>query len=253
MSDETTKTQQPKATTRRAHTAKKAVDAAAAPKAAAKKPVRVERFMRSAVEHTEDTFKLLLSKMKKNYSYKWRQPELMDIEHTHIFHSINDTTLQPNKYCAPVGGHFHECRHYIDEETGQPMVEVGPPLHFVNRKLAGGRVVKRAVPVTFERTLTDAEAARFDADHQIPEYTLEKDLHTHEVEYLGSSTFTVKGKHAARQEEQAKVKGVSVGETVSTQPTSMGRLVAGPEKDKVARVLAEATTPRKDGSDTGAA
>ena len=207
------------------------------------------RFMRTAVEHTEDTFKLLVAPMKKNFSYVWREPKLVDLDHCHIFHSINDTTLQPNKYCSPVGGHFHECTPYVDK-GGNMRVKVGPPLHFVARKVSGNRTIRRAVPLTFERKPLDNEYDQEMEGH--PGFMVMKDEHTHEDSYLGSQVFTANSKANQRQEEQAKIKGVTAGEPVSTQPTAQTRLTTGPEKEHVKGVLKEATTPRKDGTDGGA-
>lgn len=185
---------------------------------------RIQRFSRSSVEHTDDLFKLKVGIGKRNISWKAREPNLVTYEHCHFFHSINDTTMQPNKYCTPTGGHFHEVTIKRDAKGEIVKMECGPALEMVPRKTGKGPS-RRATPVAWESFLSENEQERLSHEGQsIPEFKLVRDNHTHELEYLGSEVFTAGSRQNRRQEEQAKVKAASVGQPVSMQPTIQNNL-----------------------------
>lgn len=213
---------------------------------------RIERFSRSSVEHTDDLFKLKVASGKRNVSWKFREPSTVSYEHCHFFHSINDTTTQPNKHSTPTGGHFHEVTVERDAEGNILNVKCGPAMEMVVRKVGKDRQIKRPAPVQFESYLSDSEQEKLShAGQPIPEFTLIKDQHVHELEYLGSETFTAKGKTQARENEKAKIKGVSQGEAVSTQPTAQMGLISHKNTADVGRLLTEVkeTARNADGTD----
>lgn len=210
---------------------------------------RIERFSRSAVEHTDDLFKLKVATGKRNVSWKHREPSLVTYEHCHFFHSINDTTLQANKFSTPTGGHFHEVTVTRDAEGNIIGMKCGPAMEMVVRKVGKDKSLKRPAKVQWESYLTDGEQERLSQEGQpIPEFKLVEDAHTHEMEYLGSETFTPASRNSRRKEEQASVKAVSVGQPVSTQPTASQMLTASPAAKEAQHLLKEAatTTPRND-------
>jgi len=190
-------------------------------------PTPARRFERGTQEHIHDLFKLLVALMQKDVSYKWRQPQLIPMEHSHFFHSINDTTMQPNKYCSAVGGHFHEVKIAPGKvaANGFPLVEVGPALTYVNKKLPNGRILKRAELVQFESV-----------DELTGDLKIIKDNHTHQVEYLGSETFNAQSRSNARVAERSKVAGLMSGPP-ATQAASQEKLISQPGSEAVKGLL----------------
>lgn len=190
----------------------------------------VQRFQRGSKEVEHDLFKLKVAKMIRNFSWIWRKPMLSEIEHVHHFHSVNDTTLQPNKTCSPVGNHHHECTVDWTKKGPDgvgPLVTVGPPLRMGVKKIGGGRTIRKAEPIVYERlNENNGELERI------------VDTHTHEVEYLGSETFTQKSRNENRLDEQRKVRELMQGAPVR-QAGAMADLHTGPAADKVKGVLQE--------------
>lgn len=200
-------------------------------------PKRVQRFSRNEREYTHDLFKLKVSNMKRNVSYKWRSPKIQDAEHCHFFHSINDTTFQPNKRCSPVGNHFHEVIESGVDSEGRPMVKFGPPMRMVNKTLPNGEVVRYAEPVTWE-----AYGAKGEVVHITDE-------HSHDVEYLGSENFSPKGRMEFRRDEREKVASATVGQPIAQQAGAMGHLENQSGSDVARAVLREENSPRPPGQE----
>lgn len=198
----------------------------------------IHRFTRGTEEHEHDLVKLTVSRMAKNVSYKWRRPDIHYFEHTHLYHSINDQTMQPNKYSNATGGHFHEVTieyTMVDGEKAIKGVKIGPPMMMVAKKVANGEVIKRPGPVEWET---------FDKNGEL---TTIRDTHTHDFEFLGTEIFSIRSKTAMRNEEREKVRSAMEPGAVSTQPGLMQGLVNNPEADKVKHLLkegAESTEPK---------
>jgi len=126
----------------------------------AKQPI--ERVFRGTQQFYHDLFKLRVSTMLKWVGWKqdskewFKHPQTgeknrdwLELEHTHIFHTINSNGAM-QKYCAPVGGHFHEMKVVRDPDDRSKIIEVicdSGPLKFEKKKIAG-RLEKVAVPVT---------------------------------------------------------------------------------------------------------
>ncbi len=67
---------------------------------------------------------------------KWGPEKIKKIQHKHYFHSVNsDGTAQ--KQTAPVCGHIHEVKWWVDAE-GNLKAECGPPLRRTVRPGPGG-------------------------------------------------------------------------------------------------------------------
>jgi len=207
------------------------------------------RFERGTQEVEHHLFKLKVAPMTKNMSWVYRAPTLVEIEHTHFFHSINDTTMQPNRFSTPVGGHFHEVKLDVDPVTGEILgAKVGPPVQWVSRKVAGGRMIRRIERVKWERYNENPqepgineETGEFESPppgSNEAQVLTEYDNHTHDLQYLGFEKFNSQTKTELRQRETAKVRGLMTG-PASRQPGAMEKLQSGPEADKVRQVLKE--------------
>jgi len=128
-------------------------------------------------EFEHDLFKLKVAKLKRNVSWKYLVTDIVEVEHCHFYHSI-DEKGKAQQYCVSVAGHFHKIdvdwSEFGDDNRG-PKVTVGPALEFKYVKLRGGgkRQVKRIVPVSFDRE-----------NPGTGEIIQIKDSHTHAVEYL---------------------------------------------------------------------
>lgn len=82
---------------------------------------------------THSLYKLEVSKFKKNTSYQG-EPNWIDVEHCHFFHSINSAG-QAQKECAPVGGHFHQMIEVQPATETEPAVyKCSGPLKKVRQK-----------------------------------------------------------------------------------------------------------------------
>ena len=183
---------------------------AAAQAARASSPRKVMKGSRS-VEH--DLFKLQPAKMLKNQSWKFKDPMIVELEHAHIFHSINDATMQPNSHCTAVGGHTHEIKVDWTKKVRRekrlpdgrveiyegPAVTCGPAVE-VKSVQRGNRSFRQFVPVGWPGY-----------DQQTGQEILITDTHTHEVEYLDTETISLGQRNERRQEERQRVAAVMQG------------------------------------------
>lgn len=123
--------------------------------------VAVQKFGRRFSTRNEfptDLFKLELSTMFKYIGWKEvKDPTHYEqVEHVHFFFTVNSKG-ELNKYCVPVGEHFHACEVVMDSKTNQPItvpdpsdpkgpgllqVKVGPPLKKVGVNTPKGKVEK---------------------------------------------------------------------------------------------------------------
>ena len=150
----------------------------------------VKRVFRETQEFYHDLFKLEVSKMLKwvghrQDSKEWfknprsgeKNKDWLELEHTHVFHTINSNG-QIQYYCAPVGGHFHRMK-VVRKDNGVPEVVCDSgPLKFETKKVAG-KFEKVEVPAT------------------------EFDNHKHKVDYVRSDQV----KRTQLSKEAAKVIG----------------------------------------------
>lgn len=129
-----------------------------------------------------DVFHCKPTAMKKNISYTHLSPELVNVDHAHIFHS-HDNRGRPNSQTQKMGGHFHYVEQYVDKKTGEIKAKCGPAMRIVTNMLSNGRTVQSIQPV-FELQ----EVVR---DGIVQHHKLVDD-HTHEMAYLGSETLSGK-------------------------------------------------------------
>lgn len=126
---------------------------------------RKQRVYRGTQEFDHDLFKLLPAKLVRNNGYDDENPILVEIEHSHIFHTV-DSNGKKQDACCPIGGHFHMVK-IVGEKEGVPVLEISAPKKWVMKKVPG----RGPKPV------------RVAADVFIGG---EQDEHIHEYEYRGS-------------------------------------------------------------------
>ena len=148
----------------------------------------IQRKFQTQKEFLHDLFKLTVSKLKKNIAIDGQQPDYVDIEHVHFFHTITSDG-KPQTRTNSVAGHFHKIKITPTKPGHPPIVECasGPLKEVV--KLQYGKRVKVEVP--------------FD----------EIDTHTHEVEYHKSNVILerVKNMEAAKAEAEITARFQSSG------------------------------------------
>lgn len=71
------------------------------------------------------TFKLLFSNMLKNVSFNPKDPILVPMEHSHIYHTV-DSSGKELTASNPVGGHYHEMK--VNVIDGEWVVECSPAI-----------------------------------------------------------------------------------------------------------------------------
>lgn len=127
-----------------------------------------------------------VAKCKKNTSYEPDQPMLVDMEHKHVFHTI-DSKGRKQLISSHALGHFHMMMWGIDGE-GNLYAKSGPALKKVAKHLRDGSTQMVDSPIFW----TDLQDNRFNDDHN------------HEWEYQHSEEFTAKSlanQRKANQEE----------------------------------------------------
>jgi hypothetical protein len=117
------------------------------------------------IEH--DLFKLNVATMRKNISFT-DVPEYAQIEHVHIFHTV-DSNGNRQTSCTSVGGHHHDIEVLPAVNGGVPHIRVSGPKKWVRVKRKG----RVSVPVSAP-------------DEPGTEHDQKGDFHTHKVTYLGS-------------------------------------------------------------------
>lgn len=149
-----------------------------------------------------DLFRLKVTELLRNNSFKKGNVQLEKIPHVHFFHTF-DSNGRPQKYSTPAGGHFHEVTWQVDEKTGELVATCGPALQYVYKKRAGGQ--KRYLEgVKWEDEVNDS---------------LVVDSHTHECEYAWSEELSSKvvqarrdaGAKIAEQQVRASSRAKSLG------------------------------------------
>jgi len=136
-------------------------------------------FQRGHRQFTHDLYKLEPAKMLKNRHYNQHEPNLIEIEHCHFFHSTDRKGSPQNKTSA-VGGHYHEITvdwNRTSQDGHGPHVEVGPPIKIGSKRLPSGRRVKQPMPVRWHDERNDQQTV---------------DNHRHRVTYLGRENLVIK-------------------------------------------------------------
>lgn len=92
-----------------------------------------------------DLWKLEVEAMEKNIS--WNDvPDYQKVEHCHFFHTF-DSSGKAQKFCVPVGGHFHEME-VIEEPGKMPKIvcKSGPLKWSRKKNKRTGRMERVLVP-----------------------------------------------------------------------------------------------------------
>lgn len=202
------------------------------PAAKQSKTTEPKRVLKGHRVFFHDLFKLKVAKMTKNTTdYKPFVFTPIELEHTHVFHSVSERGVK-REYCAPVGGHFHKVTVTGVDEHGQPKAECGPPLRFIHRRLHSGnkRMVRRMAPIEHEyENSNDGSTHTF------------VDKHTHEVEYIDSEELSQAKRQAQREAQKAEVQSMMDKSHVATQAAAL--LKQADAKPPVK--MEETTTPRE--------
>lgn len=127
---------------------------------------------RTPIVLDHELFKLLPAPMIKNVSFS-DKPRYIELEHCHLFHSIDSTGRVQNASNA-VGNHFHTVTIVKNPDgslrygrDGKPEIEVSPPMRKVERRTPEGRIVIETERIPY-------------------------DGHRHEIEHLGSDKIQIR-------------------------------------------------------------
>lgn len=120
-----------------------------------------------------DLFVAKVATMKKNKSYKYGEPMIVELGHSHVFHTFNSQG-RPQNRTNEVGGHFHEIE-WGEDENGNPFAKCGPAMHKIVKKSANGK--KRKI---VQLCQWDDFTGNGDEDDKT------RDKHRHEMEYINS-------------------------------------------------------------------
>lgn len=174
---------------------------------------QTKRIWKGMQTFIHDLFKAKVCKMKRNVSFVWGDPRIVDTEHTHFFHTFNSQG-KPQKYTNTVGEHFHEIEWGEDDE-GNLVARCGPPLRYGTHKMPNGRKVRRIEKVSWK----DMSENSFNTEGVI------RDDHVHEMQYIRSEELSLakKGTNPLAQqiidERRRLESGVYNGPDFEMRPT----------------------------------
>jgi len=166
-------------------------------------------------------FKLEGSFRKRDDGWQKYKHTFVDEIHGHTYYTINDRNGAPNKYSAPMGGHFHEME--VDwntpNKTGDgPTVKCGPPLEFVRVKTRGGGSQKKVVQVRWNTEIDG-------------EYIY--DNHTHDVTYKYNEIVSPTEQRRQADEDRAKIAHLTKGAVPRMTTTPTGSTGTGAQIEDV--------------------
>jgi hypothetical protein len=163
-------------------------------------------------------------------SWKYLEPNIQTIEHIHFFHSV-DRSGRAMKYCAPVGGHFHEIKVHWDKPQIRkelvnpdgtkriyegPQFECGPPLTMQSVRLGRSkRMIKKPVRTKWAMINNDGDEAFIE------------DNHTHFVEYIGTDIISEASQREAQASDRAKIQPMITSTQISAQSQAIQKLQQG--------------------------
>lgn len=165
-----------------------------------KAPTVVTKRMKGEQTFNHDLYKLGPAISMTNVNWQKYQPKLIEVNHSHVFHSINDKNGQPLKYCSPQSGHFHEVVAEWSEGADGNMVlvkaECGPALDRIKVKDRTGNQITKIVPRAFQTADPDAPIV---------------DSHTHEVFYIDSEEINPLNVKRRQEEDRQKISHLTRG------------------------------------------
>lgn len=119
-------------------------------------------------------FKADVRPMKKNVSFQKGQPRIEELEHTHLFHTVN-SQLKPQKHSSTVGGHFHELEWAVGADGIPKVVKCGPPMTYRYVSKPGGQKKRQGAVKWRDMRNEDGD-----------EHVFVEDKHTHTFKYIHS-------------------------------------------------------------------
>lgn len=137
----------------------------------------------------------------RNISYEHLKPNLVRVDHKHIFHSHSNNGRVLSR-TGSACGHWHNVEPYIDPVSGELKAKCGPAMHEVTILTQTGRTVTRIEPVSFEEEILVGENAG--GTRRIV------DDHTHELNYIGSEELSPQGIQKALKEQQAEAAAMGI-------------------------------------------
>lgn len=131
--------------------------------------------MKGSREFYHDLFKAETANSKKNVSFTLNKPEIVEIEHSHYFHT-HDSKSRPQKTTSTIAGHWHEVT-WKEDANGNLVAECGPPIKFNYRQTPSG-TKKVKGPIKFTKI------------NDMGEKVIIEDTHTHKMTYMHSELLT---------------------------------------------------------------
>lgn len=182
--------------------------------------VRTARGMQLFVQ---DLFKLKVAKRLFNTSYKAYQPHFLEQEHTHFYRSVDDKGMV-NKYSTAIGNHFHEIKVEWNPDGTLKTAWCGPALERRVVTMPGSkRKVTRTVSISFKKEVETGDGV------EVQEIV---DDHTHEMQYIHTDEFSLKGKEELRQRESEKVKSLMSSQMLN-RAAAQAQPQPNPQKDNL--------------------
>lgn len=131
-----------------------------------------------------DLFKLGVSKCIKNKSYTQGDPNIVQVEHVHFFHSHSSEGNEHTR-CEIAAGHYHEVKVSVDE-NGDFKAECGPAVS-VETKIQGTIAYNEEGPIKFY-------------DNKSRQWIL--DDHRHDISYIRSQMIMPASVKAAQEADK---------------------------------------------------
>lgn len=191
----------------------KGAKAKTTPKKSASAPVKIKKFARGMKEFECDLYKGDVQKYKHNASWKYANPNIIEMEHRHIYRNVDGKKGRPNKYTSHMLGHFHEI--ILNDENGNPLVDengfpapkCGPPMRKNVIRLPNGK-----------KKMVIEQVKYLDGSGYGPngENLYIEDNHTHSFEYLGSEMISPERNKRIQEDNAAQVKAMGVKPEVVT-------------------------------------
>lgn len=160
-----------------------------------KKDLQSKLVMKGHREFRHDLFKAEIAEKKHNVSWKWGEPKIRLVEHSHYFHT-HDSHGKPQTKTTAQAGHWHEVTWEMKD--GVPVAKCGPPLHQVTRDPVSGKRFKKAQTQQlkfYDDNLNNGEGGGVLDDH------------THEMTYIESEVLSAAKVQARNQATAQAIPG----------------------------------------------
>ena len=145
-------------------------------------PTGVKRVFKGEREAIHDLFELEEAKFKANKSWKFNEPEIVEVPHKHHYHTC-DRNGRPQTVSSENVGHFHYITYQVNPD-GTMNAKCGPPMRTVHKRIRGQ-----------DRTIIEPVFYGAKNVNEVDEETGKKlavvDEHTHEMKYLHAEKLKV--------------------------------------------------------------